>query len=208
MYQGSSLEDNGKHHKRKWKIFDGTENWQLSTNPDFFYLEMITKKVDNEIMIISSHFKGVSFNDRGNGETNIIYSVGTYIVLRNTEFTTINELKTFLAEQYANNTPVIVEYELAEEETITYNSTQQAQYEAIQNAYTYADETNVSSESDELPPILEVQYWLKDDSEIETQENNLSFTPIENEDEITNEINIINEDDIIESEVIPYEEDN
>ena len=152
--QGTQLLDDGIHHKRARVVLDGTENWQLATNPDFLYLEIITKKADNEIMIISSHFKGVSFNDRGNGETNIIYSTGTYIVLRNTEFTTINELKTFLAEQYANGTPVILEYELAESELenniIPYNATQQAQYDAIKEATSEDDITIISSESDEL----------------------------------------------------------
>lgn len=46
-------------------------------------------------------------------------------------------------------TNAIIQYELAEPDTIPYNSTQQAQYEAIKNARSYDDITYISSTSDE-----------------------------------------------------------
>ena len=53
----------------------------------------------------------------------------------------------------------IIEIEQAEEEIIPYNSTQQAEYNAIKQARSNDDMTIISSESDELPPLLDIQYW-------------------------------------------------
>lgn len=234
MYQGSSLEDDGKHHIRKQIVLDGTENWSIATDYGFG-TEYTQESGYIAFTVELQHSLGLkSTTDLGNALSNIaickkwgtlqgipqngfciirydISQTKLWVAVPRTVASTVVDFKAFLQNQN-----MIIEDEIDESvyqsNIIPYNSTQQTQYETIKNAYTYADETNVSSESDELPPILEVQYWLKDSSEIETQEsieeNNLSFTPIENEDEITNEINIINEDDIIESEVIPYEEDN
>ena len=59
----------------------------------------------------------------------------------------------------------ILQYELAEPITIPYNSTQQAQYEAIKNATTYKGTTYIEATSSELPPLLEIQYWKEKGSE-------------------------------------------
>lgn len=56
-------------------------------------------------------------------------------------------------------TNAVIQYELAEEEIISYNETQASEYEAIKQAHTYKDVTYISSESDELPPLLDIQYW-------------------------------------------------
>ena len=65
----------------------------------------------------------------------------------------------FIAELTENN--AVLEYELAEEEIIPYNETQQEQYNAMKQAISYNDITYIETSSDELQPTLDVQYWKK-----------------------------------------------
>jgi len=70
---------------------------------------------------------------------------------------TPEELGEWLATQYNNNQPIICEYKLAEEEITPYNSTQQEQYNAIKEAMSYYKQTNITSTSEEVGPIIDAE---------------------------------------------------
>ena len=53
-------------------------------------------------------------------------------------------------------TDAVIEYELAEEEIIPYSETQATQYNAIKQAKSYDDQTNISQTNDDLPFILDI----------------------------------------------------
>lgn len=175
LMKNDSLEDNGIHHKRKQIVLTGNETYYLNTN------------YTTETMLVVN-LEGVYTSDIKSGTNQLLCSHFNYASptvinsframatslgfgLDITEFPTVNDFKSFVTQQYANGTPVIVEYELDEEEIIPYTASQQEQYNAIKKLKSYKDMTIITSTSDELPPILEIQYWEKKGSE-ENEENN------------------------------------
>ena len=80
------------------------------------------------------------------------------LTIKNSEqATTLEELKSWLAEQYANGTPVTVEYELETETVEAYTSAQQTAYDNLQKMQSYYDLTYVVGSSNNAQPILTVQ---------------------------------------------------
>jgi hypothetical protein len=160
--QGTEFLDDGIHQKRKKKILDGTENFGIQNGCFTFNLDDINADINNnKIVCISNYYKGVVTNYRGsinNFEIAKARGATTQVAIKDNRFTTTADFKANLAELYANGTPVIVEYELAESELenniIPYNETQQAQYNTIKEAISYYEQTNISGSSDELSPII------------------------------------------------------
>ena len=179
MYEGSETEDDGIHHKRKQKELDGTETVYDSGN--------------NE----TTHHFTIPFEDKKIGQHNalsnmfinstvatLVYSlVENPSIARITfkmplEYTTVDSFKTFLAQQKQAGTPVIVEYELAEEEIEPYTEEQQAADDQLQNAKTYKTVTNVFTENAEV----EMKYVAHTKTYIDNKVNNMQ-----------NQLNTINE---------------
>lgn len=154
------LQDNGLYKEWKKKVFDGTENWLTFTleGKTRYYINIAdgtgtNAKCSHFICQTSGGFPDVNkFIYNGDTNKNMIFYKG------DTE-NKLTEWKAYLAEQYANGTPVEVEYKMEQPEIIPYNSTQQAQYNAIKNAETYKDITYIRGLSDELAPELKIQYW-------------------------------------------------
>ena len=119
---------------------------------------------DSKVMTISNYFLGIKYNDRVTG-TNTIYTVTNDIhfnlVIRNTEFTSLSNLKTWLS---THNTNVYYVLATPAEEAIT-EPTLVAQLNNIYyKAYSYKDQTNINS-SGNLPLKLDVEA-IKDMSSI------------------------------------------
>lgn len=96
-------------------ILDGTENWSLGTvfsvdnvaqKAVFPSTSMSTHFVGNENSISPNMFRNNSFKVGASGYRNRIY-------IKATQYADETELKAFLAQQYANGTPVIIVYPLA-----------------------------------------------------------------------------------------------
>lgn len=177
MYKDSYLADDGVHHKRGQRIFDGTEtDWTIRndiSNENFIVFRQ-NKYVAGSGLVTNSdghcsHFRvmkssNVTSNNVRFLNTNqygICFTVSTQIV------TTVAEWKTWLAEQYANGTPVTVEYELAEEVIEPYTEEQQLVYNEIKKAHSYKNVTHIFS-TDETSPVFEVTYR----KDLETLESN------------------------------------
>lgn len=158
--QGTQLLDDGIHQKRKQKIFDGTENWLAYGSTDNYIgvQVLLGDNIENNIGLCNYFInnKAIVYSRNGNAMW-LDYNGGQGIIRMSISkeiAQSVQEFKQWLATKYANGTPVIVEYELAESELenniIPYNATQQAQYDAIKQATSYDDITIISSESDEL----------------------------------------------------------
>ena len=104
------------------KVLNGTEDWQYhSYGTNSYQLVFnLTAIPQDKVITCSTHFKSYSYGSRTNPATNMLYlhpSAG--IVLRNSTFPTVDDFKQWLADQYANGTPVIVVYPLATPTTET-----------------------------------------------------------------------------------------
>ena len=120
----------GKLTVTNWeRDFTGAENWQVAYNR--MYVEFTTyipPNNNNKRLVACSHYKTDSANgtyDKRTTEGYIGCAVGyinnkgrVYIIDNvNNPNKNITILKSYLAEQYANNTPLTVVYELATPQT-------------------------------------------------------------------------------------------
>ena len=119
MLEGDYIE-NVEHHGWNKIVLDGTEN--IQTNPfgtNSFIITLPTsapaKISETETIVLSTHFKGIALEDRGNSGDNVCYieSTGLTFTIRNTEFATLETFKAYLAEQYTAGTPVTIYYKRA-----------------------------------------------------------------------------------------------
>lgn len=159
LMKGDYLAENGIHHKRKQTVLDGTENWvtlttQKGDNTSYFYYAKTDMKKASSI--ICNQFK-----NRAVWSTDVegIQSViDNFIRLRinTSRASTVSELKAWLAAQKEAGTPVLIEYELAEEEVESYTEAQKEAYEQIKNAISYKGQTNIFS-TNEIKPIFKVE---------------------------------------------------
>ena len=157
LMKGSYLADDGTHHKRKQVVFDGSREYIRytsldSANYNCFYTNQSDIYVDStgtQITLTSNYFKGNNFNNRAVDIANMWvnkFASQIYFKVPNT-ITTVEELTTLFAEQYANGTPVIVEYELAEPETVPYTAEQQEAWNKIKNLTLFEGVNHISSDA-------------------------------------------------------------
>lgn len=163
LMEGDYLADDGIHHVSREMVFNGTENWQMyniSADMIQFFISISgVKHITNRVTIMSNIAKGILIANRGvRDNNNSVYTSSIGLCFRIDEFTTLNDFKAYLAQQYANGTPVKVQYELAEETTEAFTSEQQTAWEQIKALRTYKPVTHISSE-DETPAELKIQYW-------------------------------------------------
>lgn len=183
---GDYLASDGIHHVRKQMELDGTEDWALAlTNTDTLTFQIVNNNLpvkipndNDEIVMISNYFKGFSRNQFNNDkETESISpnisngSKAIIITINKTTAENLNDFKSWLAAQKQAGTPVIIEYELAEEEIEPYTEEQQEAYNQICNLKAYEEETNVFS-TNEISPIFKVTA-VKDVNSVITQLNSV-----------------------------------
>jgi hypothetical protein len=156
LMKGSYLADDGIHHRRKQVVFDGSREYIRytsldSANYNCFYTNQSDIYVDStgtQTCLMSNYFKGDKFDNRALDIPNMWvnkFSSQIYFKVPNT-ITTVEELTTLFAEQYANGTPVIIEYELAEEEIVPYTETQQEAREKLRHFKGLNGENNITAQ--------------------------------------------------------------
>lgn len=159
LYKGSYLASDRIHHKRKQYTFTGNEVITLSNrqyeNCACFYIDnqnIINKQNNYITKEMCSHFVYDSLAYKENRDVECItdnagipYRLIIFQILK-TRLTSIDVagFKAYLAEQYANGTPVIVEYELAEEEIVPYTDDQKEAWEKIKNMILYKGTNHIS----------------------------------------------------------------
>lgn len=153
------LADDGIHHKRKQIVFDGTENWIWNDTTRYaLSLENI-----GGIDAICSHYiyKKYTGSTLSTDKTFCVNDNFTYIGFHDKEITSLTKWKEYLAEQYANGTPLTVEYDLAEEEIEPYTEEQQAVHNEIKKtAHSYGEQTHIFS-TDETSLIFDVSAYKR-----------------------------------------------
>lgn len=174
MYAGDYLSEDGEHHVMKRMVIDGTEKWAINgkeegyeNNPQTFSLGGIT---DMKLANINYVQKNVWCNwslcglyprrSIGNGVQYGIECGGRCVSICLEKFNdfTLDEFKTYLAEQYENGTPLEIVYELENEEFLPYTEEQQEAYKQLKNLKTYKGITHIDSVTDGLRPILSFCY--------------------------------------------------
>lgn len=199
LMEGDYLADDGVHHVRGETVLDGTEFWTTQWGTDgTAHIRMTNKIASNterhasatkDIICTSNKYIATHYDGGGNSLWNLKdnddypylitindkASAGStvggtgYLMIKDNRFTTTADFKAYLAQQYANGTPVIVQYELSEEVIEPYTPEQKTAWEQIKKARTYKGVTHISSE-DETPATVNIVY-VKD---LETVINELS----------------------------------
>lgn len=160
-----------QHRKIGTYIFDGTEScvkYAGSTYAFGVYLPdgvPDCKHLSSVDRVLCSHLQHTTLDNiyrkRETQDNNLISTQGTRsfgVMINN--FTTTSELQTYLAQQYANGTPVIIQYELAEEiiEPLTQN--QATTMLDIIKTGSYEGTTNIYTDED-VKPTIGVDYYKK-----------------------------------------------
>lgn len=170
LMEGSYLSDTGIHHKRGQIVLDGTENWGKlwpdSDAKNIFFFEINAGYVmdKNFVGIISNQYVGVNYggndgkslwNLRINDNYKYLIAISYYftndnkrLAIKDIDCTTAQEFKAKLAEQYAKGTPVVVEYELTEEEIVPYTEAQQEAWDKIESMKLYDGVNHIESTSE------------------------------------------------------------
>ena len=156
LYEGSYLAEDGMHNKRKQITLNGTENWmtnesQQGKNTSYFYKTQSDMKMASNL--ISDKF--IRRGTWGTDAEAISSVIDNYIRIRiNTDrASTIDEFKKWLAEN-----PVVVEYELAQEEIIPYTPEQQEIYSQLQNLELFRGCNHITVESN-VKPTIKLSYY-------------------------------------------------
>ena len=165
------LADDGIHHKRGQAEFDGTENWSIyrgGLNDEVFKVQAVLSDLNQKgawgvKSLMSNYFKDIASEIyttttlNGIATDNIKNHILMSINIKYLDSLDINGFKTYLAKQYANGTPVVVEYDLAEEEIEAYTPEQQAVYDEIKKtAHSYGEQTHIFC-TDETSLIFSVE---------------------------------------------------
>jgi hypothetical protein len=157
LMEDSYLASDGIHHKRKQIILTGNENWVLTSTGNQVLTKRFSAQMTSPAMKLNSqnnatctHF--INIDDSTKDVESIYFAplVGiTYMALRMdiNKVSTVEELKSYLATQYANGTPVIVEYELSEEEIVPYTEAQQEAWDKIKNLTLFEGVNHISSDA-------------------------------------------------------------
>jgi hypothetical protein len=102
------------------KVLDGTESWskRTDTGVNRYQANILPDKASGEVVCLCSHFQNVSSFSNLNDNCFIVNATAR-IVFDEEDITTLTDWKTWLADQYAAGTPVIVLYPLATPTTET-----------------------------------------------------------------------------------------
>lgn len=161
LMQGSYISDTGIHHKRKQIELEGTENW-IALNKTY-YMPVSDKRSNKELgknSLLSNQFKQTEYM-----VDTIVISKGfiteTYYITgnKNVFFNYddgvggVDNWKAYLAEQYANGTPVILEYELAEPVTEPFTAEQQTAWNNVKAMKLFEGVNNITVNATIKPNI-------------------------------------------------------
>ena len=176
LYKGDYLADDGIHHVRKQTELDGTESWFLSGIN--YYASIPEKKLRYELTkgkMLCTHFEETQGSAGATTEVGEFFEAYYSQGNRNGFFNYdngeggVDNFKSYLAQQKQAGTPVIIEYELAEEEIEAYTEEQQEAYNQLKQLTAYEEETNIYS-TNSTSPIFKVTA-VKDINSVITQLN-------------------------------------
>ena len=165
LYEGSYLAEDVIHNKRRQKEFSGAKEERFEINTNYSTESMLVAQILVNDMktgtqnIISNYFSYNSIT-----KTGTIRAAGNYLLfgLDKSTFPDIETFKTFLAQKKAEENPVLVEYELAEEEIIPYTPEQQNAFYKLQNIILYDGINHISTDNELGSMSVEVSKIIED----------------------------------------------
>ena len=201
LMKGDYLAKDGIHHVRKQIEVDGTENWeadnQAGSNTCVGWRILVDDYVGYEGdfaahgNILCSHF--IDRNTYNNELDGVSGGWGKYIFIKmkkeDLSSPDLTGFKLFLAEQKTTGTPVVVEYELAEEEIEEYTETQKEIYNNLTHLIMYNGQNTLSSQNELKPQLkweipespspdypIEINIVGQEDFKVNTSSNNFLDT--------------------------------
>lgn len=134
------------------KVLDGTEDWK-TTHSGKFNITLSDVKTSGRTPPQCTHFKGTNVTV-ANMAANTILSSGRDIIIYHSSITNVNTFKTWLADQYAAGTPVIIIYNRLVNPIIE---------QATPQALTVVDGTNTINIQANVSPIVlnTIEYLTK-----------------------------------------------
>ena len=156
LMEGSYLSRDGIHHTRKQVTLIGNETFtiQPQTNDTNLYVAINLPDLKTNGIVLSNYFSSGLSLGNNTDKIGALYSTYLYFGIPLTTIgatsnddssTKIQKFKTWLATQYANGTPVIVEYELSEEEIIPYTEAQQEAWNKIEELMMFEGYNSIES---------------------------------------------------------------
>ena len=101
------------------KVLDGTENWRKSNSNAFYLSDVIIDYSKTSFIPFCTHFNGQISTESGSSQVLDLcacFYIGQQykeFYIRYNAITSAEQFKSFLADQYANGTPVVIIYPLA-----------------------------------------------------------------------------------------------
>ena len=148
LYEGSYLADDGIHNVRGQVLYDGSsdENWgKMNYAPEGavqFYVSKPTDIFTETGVVALSKLLSTHFINQDTVNGMRIGNLINFFPSIDLNLTTVEQFKTWLS-----NNSVILEYPLAEEEIIPYNTEQQAAWNSIKSLHTYKTVTHIYSDA-------------------------------------------------------------
>ena len=145
-----------------WKLvtLDGTENWHMGGavkgNVSFFVPNAVTDTpIATASTEVCTHYKIVNYN---NGTESAFLSYEPYAYINTRSFNSVEELKSYLAAQYAAGTPVQIAYKLAEPIPFTATGAQPIPaLPKVNTLLTDADSVTVTGRADPIKRITDLE---------------------------------------------------
>lgn len=164
IMEGGYLASDGIYNVRNQITLDGTENWARSDTNQSGSYRFATNAINSVVKKPSTTSEVVELlcNRLIKKSAVDTYSCidGISISTNGSIYIYIDDFKTYTVEQFKtwlSNNNLVLEFPITTPTTTAYNSTQQSQYNAIQQAYSYTKQTNISSTSTDLSADLEVE---------------------------------------------------
>ena len=157
LAQDDYLADDGIHHVRGKKVFDGSndEAWGSITNQNVYYIVVNNYLKTTGITSLCSHYKSIENGGYGRMTNNsccFTLDDNNRFMIKNTSISTLSDFKLWLSQD-----PITVEYKQAQEIIEPYTEQQAQAWEQIKALRTYKNITHINSE-DETKPTFEVTY--------------------------------------------------
>lgn len=156
LHEGDTIEDKIVQ-KRKTVVLDGTEEWVLTNAEVGQFRLAINDMTKNPILC---NYFGYKLTYSANGKPYLRPAGGAIFAEIGTEMLdeiTVNAWKAWVAEKYANGTPLTLEYELETPIEIPFTQAQATAKAQIDSLHSYKDTTYISSTNDPSP-LFTIQY--------------------------------------------------
>ena len=160
LHEGDYLAKDGIHQVRKTIVLTGNEDWlkhvNTTNNVNTYQLLISDMTATQEEKAKVTHYRFVAqcwnIPNKAAGQ----FALNNGNIYFNSNIGTVEEFKTYLAEQHLNGTPVIIEYRISGETIIPYTESQQAAYNQLMYLTMYQG-YNLLTSDDEIKPQLE---WI------------------------------------------------